>query len=202
MIQFDSVYLSHNDKIIFQNFNLRVAKNEKVLFSGKSGLGKTSLLKLLLGFKSPDKGNISVNGLIVSKKNIREIRQHIFYLSQDIDLINETINQLLTQIFLVNNIKAEKQQINHFLQFLDLPETILQQQTVSLSGGERQRIGLLICFLLNRPIWLLDEPTSALDDLMKQKLADFILNQDKTMIIISHDSAWKNHCKINTGGWI
>ena len=73
---------------------------------------------------------------------------------------------------------------------------LLEQNIKDLSGGERQRVGLLIGFLLDRPVWLLDEPTSALDDAMKRKVSKFILGQDKTIVIISHDDVWKQHKEI------
>ncbi|MCK5541738.1 MAG: ATP-binding cassette domain-containing protein [Desulfobacterales bacterium] len=85
--------------------------------------------------------------------------------------------------------------------FLDLDDAIFSQTIKELSGGERQRIGLLICFLLDRPVWLLDEPTAAIDDHMKKKVADYILDQDRTIIIISHDSIFKENKKILVERW-
>lgn len=201
MIQFKSVWLTHEDKIIFNNLNLQIQKNEKILLLGKSGIGKTSLLRMLLGFEYPDKGTVGVNQLDISKTTIKTIRSQIFYLSQDIDLKNETVSVLLKEICEINHIEPDEGCLTNLLQVLELRQTILKQKTNKLSGGERQRIGLLIGFLLHRPIWLLDEPTSALDNHMKQKVADHILALDKTMIIVSHDAAWQNHPSIKIERW-
>jgi len=201
MIKFESVFLSFQGKEILTNFDLTILKNEKVLIQGKSGIGKTTLLKLLLGFGTIDKGEVIFNGQKISKANITGIREQIFYLSQDIDLRDGIINNLINEILQANSIKYKNDKLNELLNFLDLNIDVLEQKVKDLSGGERQRVGFLICFLLNRPVWLLDEPTSALDDVMKKKIADFILDQEKTIIIISHDSVWKKNKNIKIERW-
>ncbi|WP_299978456.1 ATP-binding cassette domain-containing protein [Desulfobacula sp.] len=170
MINFESVYLKRNDKEIFSGLNFSVQKNEKVLIQGKSGIGKTTLFKILLGFETIDKGRVSFNDLDIVKEHIKDIRHQIFYLSQDIDLKDGRVGELLDEIWEHNLLKnQDKTHFTELLDFLDLGEKLLDQTVKELSGGERQRIGLLICFLLDRPVWLLDEPTSALDDIMKKK---------------------------------
>jgi putative ABC transport system ATP-binding protein len=192
MIQFDSVHLKLNNRQIFSGLNFRVREKEKVLIQGKSGVGKTTLFKILLGFEPIDSGTVRFNGLDIVRENIRTIRSQIFYLSQDIDLKNEPVKLLLDEIGRFNAFKnPDKSHLMDLLDFLDLNEKILDQEVKELSGGERQRIGLLICLLLDRPVWLLDEPTSALDDAMKKKTAEYIRARDKTIVIISHDDVWK-----------
>ncbi|WP_457553944.1 ABC transporter ATP-binding protein [Desulfobacula sp.] len=202
MIKCESVYLKLKDKEIFSGLNFFVQKNEKILLQGKSGIGKTTLFKLLLGFETIDKGKISFNNLDIVKEHIKNIRQQIFYLSQDIDLKDERVKNLLDEIWEYNNIEnQDKIHFSHLLNFLDLKDTILNQPVKELSGGERQRIGLLIGFVLDRPVWLLDEPTSALDDTMKNKIAEYVIGQDKTIIIISHDDVWKKNKSIKIERW-
>jgi UDP-glucose/iron transport system ATP-binding protein len=202
MISFESVSLDINKIQIFSDLNLGINKNEKRLILGRSGRGKTSLFRLILGFEQPSSGQILINGLRVDKVNITQIRRQIFYLSQDIDLKDEQIISLVTDIWKFNFAKEPPlEEINSYLEFLELPSAILQKKTMDLSGGERQRIGLLIGFLLDRPIWLLDEPTSALDDAMKEKIAAHILSLDKTMVIISHDHVWRNQSNLKIKRW-
>ncbi len=200
MIRLDSVYLKLNNKEIFSNLDFWVKENEKVLISGKSGIGKSTLFKLLLGFETVDSGSIFINKLNIVREHIKTIRQQIFYLSQDIDLRDDKIKDLLDQIWEQNSIKDQDDRLKDLLGFLDLNSKILEQTVKELSGGERQRIGLLICFFLNRPVWLLDEPTSALDDMMKKKIVDYVLAQDKTVVIISHDIVWQTD-KIKIVRW-
>ena len=203
MIKFDSVYLKRNGKEIFSGLNFFVQKNEKVLIQGKSGIGKTTLFKILLGFETIDKGSVTFNGKNIAKEHIKEIRHQIFYLSQDIDLKNEKVKNLIDEVrehnLLKNNDMAH---FSDLLNFLDLNDVILNQSVKELSGGERQRIGLFIGFLLDRTVWLLDEPTSALDNTMKNKIMDYIIGQDKTIIIISHDDVWKKNNTIKIKRWL
>lgn len=201
MIQLDSVYLTRDKKNIFTDLNFRVKENEKVLIIGKSGIGKSTLFKVLLGFETIDKGSVQVKNLKMVKEQIKAIRKEIFYLSQDIDLQDERVSILLGQIREQNSIKNETERLNELLNFLDLTPKTMDQTVSELSGGERQRIGLLICFLLNRPVWLLDEPTSALDDAMKEKIVDYVLKQNKTVVIISHDAVWRTDHKIKIERW-
>lgn len=202
MISFESVSHNIGNTQIFSDRSLCLGKNEKVLILGKSGLGKTSLFRLILGFEQPESGKIVVNGLNLDKDHIHQIRQQLFYLSQDIDLKNETIRGLVTDIWEFNFAKELcQEEINRQLTFLELSPGILQKKTGELSGGERQRIGLMIGFLLNRPIWLLDEPTSALDDAMKKKIANHILSLDKTLVIISHDQCWQDNSTVRIERW-
>ncbi len=202
MINFESVYLKQNDKEIFSGLDFSVQKNEKVLIQGKSGIGKTTLFKILLGFETIDKGRVTFNKKDIDKEHIKEIRHQIFYLSQDIDLKNERVKSLLDELGEHNLLKnQDKAHFTDLLNFLDLNDIILNQSIKELSGGERQRIGLFIGFLLDRPVWLLDEPTSALDDTMKNKITDYIIGQDKTIIIISHDDVWKKNNTIKIERW-
>lgn len=191
-IEFQDVCLSYPDRCLFSDFNLRIPKGEKILLSGKSGVGKTTLFRLLLGFQRPDNGSVHVNGHPVKSEHIRTIRSQVFYLSQDIDFRNETVSILLDEIFEANNKHPGQENVKKFLSFLELENNILEKSLEKLSGGERQRLGLLTCFLLDRPLWLMDEPTAALDDAMKHKVVDYILSLAKTIVVISHDSLWKN----------
>ena len=202
MIRMKSVGLSRKGKTIFSDLNLTVMKNEKVLIQGKSGIGKTTLFKVLLGFETIDRGMVTINGQRIDKDHIQEIREQLFYLSQDIDLKNDNVYSLLDEIFIQNHKKPlESTRLNHLMGIFELNITLLEQHIKELSGGERQRIGLLICFLLDRPVWLLDEPTASLDDIMKKKIADLILGQEKTIIIISHDDVWKNNNAVKIERW-
>ena len=200
MIRFESVCIAFQNqdqsREIFSNLDLTVLENEKILIQGKSGIGKTTLFKLLLGFETINKGNIFVNNCKIEKAHINIIRKQIFYLSQDIDLRHGAIGRLIIDILKANSIDHKDDKLNELLVFLELDSKLLKQNIKDLSGGERQRIGLLLCFLLNRPVWLLDEPTSALDDAMKKKIAKFICDQDKTIIIVSHDDVWKKNKNI------
>jgi len=199
LITYLDIELQKGSKHILNRFNLSVVKGDKLLISGKSGSGKTTLFKLLLGFETPDKGRVLFNEHPVSKAHIVHIRQQIFYLSQDIDLKQGRVRRVIDEVLDANKTKEDPGFKKKWMRFLELDEKILEQNIKKLSGGERQRIGLLLCFLLQRPVWLLDEPTSALDDKMKEKVSRFIMEQDKTVFIISHEKLWGNIRRITIG---
>ena len=202
MIEFKKISLNHNGKEIFSNLDLTILKNEKVLIQGKSGIGKTTFLKLLLGFETIDSGTIYFNRQKIDKFHIKNIRKQIFYLSQDIDLKEGPVDYLIEEILEANSIEDPgSRYLNKHLNFLELSPELLKENVSKLSGGERQRIGLLICILLDRPVWLLDEPTSALDNTMKNKIVSYVLEQNKTIVIISHDTVWSKNEKMRIERW-
>ena len=202
MIRFERVSLERGGKQIFSGLNLEVKSNEKLLIRGKSGIGKSILLKTLLGFERIDSGRVIINNREVSPSHIREIRRQIFYLSQDIDLKNETTSLLVEEILSYHPQKHDPiKPLKSMMQFLEMDDILLTRKTEELSGGERQRLGLLIGFLLDRPIWLLDEPTSALEEKMKKKLVQYILDLNRTMIVVSHDRVWTDSERIRIERW-
>lgn len=196
MIQYESVCLSYQGKSVFSNFNLDIRETDKILIQGKSGAGKTTLFRLILGFEIADSGRVLFNNQEVSKGTIQDIRRSIFYLSQDIDLRHDITETVVHEILQANAIQDNTDTKEAYLNLLELPAKVLRQNINRLSGGERQRVGLLIGFLLDRPVWLLDEPTSALDDIMKQKLVELICSQEKTVAVISHDEVWQQQTNI------
>ena len=202
MIQIRDLCFSIHNADLISGLSLAIGTGEKHLIIGKSGTGKTSLLKLLLGFARPDSGRIQINHLDVTGQNIRTIRQNVFYLSQDIDLPDEAGNDLLQRICRLNLGHAlDMDALFDFFTLLSFSPKLLEKKVSRLSGGERQRLGLLMGLMLDRPIWLLDEPTAALDTAMKQTVSNHLMAMDKTMVIISHDPVWQTQPGIVIQDW-
>ncbi|WP_372773666.1 ATP-binding cassette domain-containing protein [Mangrovibacterium sp.] len=193
MIRFKNVSLKLGNKQLLEHYDLKIAKGDKVVISTPSGTGKSSLLKLLLGFFEADNGKIIFNQKEVKPENMRFIRSQIGYLSQDIDLPNGRIEDVFNEIFQYSSNKSlpyNRELLLEKLKLLQLSDDILSKNTIDISGGERQRLGWVLIMLLNRPVWLLDEPTSALDTSMKEFLIDFVRHSKKTVICASHDIEW------------
>lgn len=190
MINFKNISLKFNDKIILNNFNLIVNAGEKILISGVSGKGKTTLLKLLLGFSTPNSGSILVDNLELNEQTINIIRNKIGYMPQSTPFLNVKVEKLIHTIFNYKENLKTKLDISILIQTLkkfNLDSNILSKNINQLSGGEKQRLAFVIIILLDRKIWILDEITSSLDQDMKEKVINYILNTNKTVILVSHD---------------
>lgn len=191
MINFKNISLKFNDKIILNNFNLIVNAGEKILISGVSGKGKTTLLKLLLGFSTPNSGSILVDNLELNEQTINIIRNKIGYMPQSTPFLNVKVEKLIHTIFNYKENLKTKLDMSILIQTLkefNLDSNILSKNINQLSGGEKQRLAFVIIILLDRKIWVLDEITSSLDQDMKEKVINYILNTNKTVILVSHDN--------------
>ena len=194
LIRYENIGVSFENRKILSGFNLTVKKNQKILLRGKSGTGKTTLLKILLGFTKPSEGTIYFRNQVIDSKTCWKARKEIAYVVQNTDLGEGKVKSLLDEIF---SYRANKEKLDHenlraFMRELELEDDILEKNFQELSGGEKQRIGILIALLLNRNIYLLDEVTSALDAKLKKKIADYFLaREDWTLLIVSHDREWE-----------
>lgn len=193
MIKLSNISKKFGSKELFNNLNIQINRNEKIILRAPSGSGKTTLVKLLLGFEKPDAGNITINNLSLSRSTLRSVRQHIAYVSQDADLAQSTVKAVFDNVF---NYKVNRHIEGYQKKFLELShhfgleEDIYKKEVKSLSGGERQRVALILALVLDRDIMILDEITSGLDAELKHNIKNYILALDKTIIIISHDEIW------------
>lgn len=199
MIQIKNINLSFGKKEVFSNLSLTIKQGEKVILNAPSGKGKSSLLKIIMGFLKPDSGEVLVAEKLISAQNIKEIRAKIAYLPQDISFPKMKVEDFIKSVLSYESNKSisyEKNKVEDSLEALMLPKDVLTQDTTSLSGGEKQRIGILIMQLLNREIFLLDEVTSALNSELKIFIAEYFLKMKQTIIIVSHDDVWlKNNLR-------
>lgn len=200
MITLENISLSFANKKLFENFNLKINRGDKILLYGKSGTGKSSLLKMLLGFQMPDSGKIYINGKISDQTVIWEFRKKVGYVSQDTDIGQGKINDLLEEILNYSNhrrLEPDRKSLLKYLEFFELPAAILEKDIADISGGEKQRIALIIPVFLQKSIFLLDEATAALDPGMKNKVTRFFLDHKEWTIIVSaHDREWLSQPEI------
>jgi len=191
-ISFDNVTFNFEKEQIVTNFSFEAKPGQHTLLKGESGSGKSTLLKLLLGFHNPKDGSISIN---YKSYNAREVRKQTAWLPQDLNLGSGTVEEVMVKPFefAANQPSRNERALqnrNKTLKALGLAPDILDKQFRDLSTGQRQRVGLAICHLLDKPLLLLDEPTSALDEASKQKAAELLLNNKRTVISTSHDPFW------------
>jgi len=163
-------------------------KDKHTVLEGESGSGKSTILKSLLGFLTPNKGSIIVDG---QQLHPQKVRQKTAWLPQDLNLGDGSVREVMKRpfSFKVNQSKKDLDFAGS-LESLGVPADHLEKKFRDLSTGQRQRVGVAICYLLDKPLLLLDEPTAALDRASKQKVADLLLDQKRTIISTSHDPFW------------
>ena len=202
MIEFQRIGLTFDDKQVFRDFSLQVATGEKVLIAGKSGVGKTTLLRLILGWVRPDSGKIFVDGDPINAENIWNIRRRTAYIAQGLEIGRGPVQQLIDRIFSFHanhHLDRDPERTHEILHSLELQSTILTEPYERLSGGEKQRIAILISLLLSRTCFLLDEATAALDGELKEKVVELFMSRpDTTVLAVSHDPAWTDHPAVRT----
>lgn len=194
-IDYQHIFLKFNEQILFEDFNLRVEKNDKILLAAGSGRGKTTLVKMLLGFTIPDSGVIYVDGIKLTAKTIADIRGRITYISQDTNLPKGLVAEVFKEIFNFQknrSLKVDLDDLRAWLGEFSLPSETIDKEVDDLSGGERQRLAIIFGILLKRDIWILDEVTTGLDPDLKKKVIDLLLAKEGTMLIISHDELFKD----------
>lgn len=189
MININQITLSFQDKTILDNFSAQIRRGEHVCFSGPSGRGKSSLLKIIQAYLIPAKGEISIDGLTLNRLQVKNIRNKMAYVPQNIHLPVKNGTELLEM--LAKSQLSEKTEI--FCEKLGLPREMLSRSFDEMSGGQKQRIVIAVCLSLEREILLLDEPTASLDDEAIDALIECIKGLENTTVVsASHNSKWLN----------
>jgi putative ABC transport system ATP-binding protein len=194
IIKYENIGKFFGSKKVISDFSIRILRGRKILLRGKSGTGKSTLFKMLLGFEKPSEGSLYYRGKPVNSQVAWEIRKEVSYVSQDTDLGQGPVKDLLDEIFtyLPNREKRSSEKLDTLMKEFELEKDTLNKNFENLSGGEKQRIGILIALMLGRDIFLLDEATSALDSELKKRVVDhFLKREDWTLFVISHDKEWE-----------
>lgn len=201
----EKIYFSYkeNDTIIFENLNLQIRKNKIIGILGKTGIGKSTLIDLIIGFLKPDKGTIKLGDYKI-ENNLKNWQLNIGYVPQSIYLLDESIKFNITMEDNPNNIDQQRlkdvidiAQLSDFVRSQhDLDNSIIGENGIKLSGGQKQRIGIARALYRNPKILILDEPTNNLD----QNTSRLVLNQIKKkydnikVIVISHNNLDFSYC--------
>lgn len=199
---FKDISFSYDRDIILKSANLEIKKGDFAVISGISGIGKSTLLKLLLGVINPDNGEIYLSFKDGETRLADKSTRPLFsYVPQGNLLLSGTLREAIT----LCKPSASDEEINNALKisccdkFLkDFPaglNTIIGEKGFGLSEGQVQRLALARAILSGEPILLLDEATSALDEETEKELLENIRGlENKTCIIISHKKAAYEIC--------
>ena len=188
------VSFAYRDKKILSDIDVDIRPGRVMRIAGPSGMGKSTLLKLLMRFWDPQSGRVTISGLDLRDVNTASLRSQQGLMEQDTFLFASTIRENL----LVAKADASDDELMAALEKAALRELVerlpqgldtqLAELGDSLSGGERQRLGLARVFLQDAPLLLLDEPTSNLDALSEASVLKALQENraDKTVVIVTH----------------
>lgn len=200
-IEFKNLTFSYpNSLLLFENLNLTIKEKEKVVLLGSNGIGKSTLVDLLLNNLELEKGEILLN-----KQNINKIKNEI--LQESIGLVEQNpviITTTLKENLLIANKSCDDKTLIEVLEKVGLLswyktlekglDTKLNEDGQNLSGGQKQRLSIARLILQNPSIVIMDEPTSSLDKNFIEVIDSLIDKnfEDSTKIIISHHDCYKN----------
>ena len=198
MIEIKDLYKNFGTKKVLQGVNLTIDSGETIVIIGRSGCGKSVLLKHIVGLLEPDTGYVKVEGKIVSElstKDLYELRKNFGFLFQGSALFDSmTVEENVSLPLVESNNSLSKTRILEIVEEkLDLVGLtgILNLKPSELSGGMKKRVALARALVTNPEYILYDEPTTGLDPIMSDSIDSLIKNlADKlkvTSIVVTHD---------------
>ncbi|ERK46814.1 peptidase domain-containing ABC transporter [Faecalitalea cylindroides] len=194
-IEFRNVSFRYEEsEKLIENASFTIHKGDKVALIGNSGSGKSTLVKMLLRFIEPKQGEILINGVNVKDINLKELRDNIRYISQNLSIFSGTLYDNLT---LFNNKVDYLKMINicNLVGVSDFAnkwpnryETYINENGSNLSIGEKQRVAIARSLIYGGDIYIFDESTSNLDEYNEDHFRSIVKDylSDKTVIIVSH----------------
>jgi len=209
VISISGLYKSFDDLPVLKGIDFHLFKGENVAVLGKSGTGKSVLIKIIVGLLKPDKGEVLVLGKHVDQlagKELNELRLRIGFSFQNSALYDSmNVYQNLAFPLTMNTKNLTKREVNHAVsEVLDAVglSNKIKQMPSDLSGGQRKRIGIARTLILKPEIMLYDEPTSGLDPITSTEITELINEVQQlyntSSVIITHDLT----CAKNTGNRI
>lgn len=183
-------YDTHNN--ILSNVNLKILKGDYIFIKGDSGVGKSTLFKILTKQIENYKGKIFIDNINLKKINVHDIKDNICFVSQDETIFTDTISNNIKMF--KNDIKNDINKvikitgINEMLKIKDISlDFLLEENGHNISGGERQRILLARALLQNKKILILDETMNGIDVKSERNILKKIKEEfNITLILISH----------------
>jgi len=187
-IEIKNLYFKYQNEWVLENINLKLKDKEFLAIIGPNGGGKTTLLKLILGFLKPNKGEIKIYGKepVKAREFIGYVPQYTTF-SLDIPI---TVFDIVLQGRLAKNkffySKEDKEKAINLMQKLKIAH-LKNKKIKDLSGGQRQKVLIARALVSEPKIIIMDEPTSAIDINGQKEILDLIENLKITRVVVSHD---------------
>ncbi|OUT38716.1 MAG: ABC transporter ATP-binding protein [bacterium TMED6] len=197
MIKIKNLHKSFGDRVILNNLNFSIKNGECVAIIGKSGIGKSVLLKHIIGLMKPDSGEIHINDKIVNSLSFKELQKirnkisMVFQFGALFDFLNviENVSLPLKKLTNYSKVEIDKYAKESLIDVgLEGAEYMMPSE---LSGGMKKRVGIARAISANPEYILYDEPTTGLDPIMTHSINNLIKkihNEEKlTSIIVTHE---------------
>lgn len=194
-IEFKHVKKVYGEKVIIDDFNLKITPGEFLTVVGSSGCGKTTILKMINGLIIPDEGQVLVHDQCTQAVDLIELRRGIGYAIQGSVLFpHMTVAQNIAYVpnlLNKNDKKRTYEALSKWMKIVGLDEELIHRYLSELSGGQQQRVGIARALAASPDILLMDEPFGAVDEITRSTLQDEILRihhqENITIIFVTHD---------------
>ena len=195
-IEFRDVHLAFDDKVILDGISFTVRRGETKIILGRSGGGKSTIIRLVLGLLKPDSGQILIDGEDItpySERDMMPVRQKIGMVFQEGALfdslsVHDNVAYRLNEQSVDEN--EIEQEVRRMLEFVDLADAI-DKMPIELSGGMRRRVGIARALIGDPQIVLFDEPTAGLDPPTARTICELAIKlrdlQDVSSIFVTHE---------------
>jgi phospholipid/cholesterol/gamma-HCH transport system ATP-binding protein len=195
MVIIKDICKSFNGKRVLNSINLDFRDGEILTIVGKSGVGKSVLLKLVVGLIDSDSGSINVDNILLDKNTVYDIRKKIGFVFQSSALVEslpveENIGLALRYIYNLDD-DTIKRKVIEAIRMVKLDEKVASMYPSNLSGGMLKRAAIARAIILRPKYIFYDEPTTGLDPIVARAIEDLILTLNNklntTSIIVTHD---------------
>ena len=202
MIEINGVSFKYNENSpnILNNLTLKINPGQYIAIVGRTGCGKSTLMRLLLGFEKPQKGAIYYDGIDVNKIDLRSMRRKIGSVMQDGKLFQDDIysNIVISAPWLTLDDAWKAAEIAGLADDINnMPmgmHTIISEGSGGVSGGQKQRIMIARAIAPNPSVLMFDEATSALDNITQKKISESLDKLKSTRIVIAHRLSTIKNC--------